>query len=57
MVFALGNKACREGFSVLDRRASRLYADLGQAQGEGRLVRLIAALERLNLLIPRRLGT
>jgi DNA replication protein DnaC len=48
---ALGNKACRDGFSVLYKRASRLFADLAQARGEGRLARLIAALERVNLLI------
>jgi len=48
---ALGNKACRDGFSVLYKRASRLFADLAQARGEGRLSRLIAALERINLLI------
>jgi DNA replication protein DnaC len=34
---ALGNKACRDGFSVLYKRASRLFADLAQARGEGRL--------------------
>jgi DNA replication protein DnaC len=48
---ALGNKACRDGFSVLYKRASRLFADLAPARGEGRLPRLIAALERVNLLI------
>ena len=48
---ALGNKACRDGFSVLYKRTSRLFADLAQARGEGRLLRLIAALERINLLI------
>jgi DNA replication protein DnaC len=48
---ALGNKACRDGFSVLYKPASRLFADLAQARGEGRLSRLIAALERVNLLI------
>jgi DNA replication protein DnaC len=47
---ALGNKACRDGFSVLYKRTSRLFADLAQARGEGR-PRLIAALERVNLLI------
>ena len=40
---ALSNKACRDGFSVLYRRTSRLLADLAQARGEGRLARLIAA--------------
>jgi DNA replication protein DnaC len=34
---ALGHKACREGFSVLYKRASRLFIDLAQARGEGRL--------------------
>jgi DNA replication protein DnaC len=48
---ALGNKACRDGFSVLYKRIPRLFADLAQARGEGRLSRLIAALERVNLLI------
>ncbi|MGY4592801.1 hypothetical protein ACVWXL_000547 [Bradyrhizobium sp. GM22.5] len=38
---ALGNKACRDSFSVLYKRASRLFADLAQARGEGRLARLI----------------
>ena len=33
-----GNKACRDGFSVLYKRASRLFADLAQARGEGRLL-------------------
>ncbi len=48
---ALGNKAYRDGFSVLYKRASRLFADLAQARGEGRHSRLIAALERINLII------
>jgi DNA replication protein DnaC len=48
---ALGNKACRDGFSVLYKRASRLFADLAQARGEGRLSRLMTTLERTNLVI------
>src|SRR6266851_395943 len=48
---ALGHKACREGFSVFYKRASRLFADLAQARGEGRLPRLMTALERIRLLI------
>ena len=48
---ALGHKACREGFSVLYKRASRLFTDLAQARGEGRLPRLMNALERTRLLI------
>lgn len=48
---ALGHKACREGFSVLYRRAPRLFAELATARGEGRLPRMLAALERTRLLI------
>ena len=48
---ALGHKACREGWSVLYRRASRLFAELATARGEGRLSRLLATLERTRLLI------
>jgi DNA replication protein DnaC len=48
---ALGHRACREGFSVLYRRAPRLFADLATARGEGRLPRMLATLERTRLLI------
>lgn len=48
---ALGHKACREGFSVLYRRAPRLFAELATARGEGRLPRLLATIERTRLLI------
>jgi DNA replication protein DnaC len=48
---ALGHKACREGFSVLYKRASRMFSDLTQARGEGRMPRLLTALERTRLLI------
>jgi len=48
---ALGHKACREGFSVVYKRASRLFGDLTQARGEGRLPRVLTALERVRLLI------
>jgi hypothetical protein len=48
---ALGHKACREGFSVLYRRAPRLFADLATARGEGRLPRMLTTLERTRLLI------
>jgi DNA replication protein DnaC len=48
---ALGHKACRDGFSVVYRRASRLFAELATARGEGRLPRTLAMLERTKLLI------
>jgi DNA replication protein DnaC len=48
---ALGHRACRDGFSVLYKRAPRLFADLAQARGEGRIARLMATMERTQLLI------
>jgi DNA replication protein DnaC len=48
---ALGHKACRDGYSVLYRRAPRLFADLAQARGEGRIARMMTSLERINLII------
>jgi DNA replication protein DnaC len=48
---ALGHKACRDGISVLYRRAPRLFAELATARGEGRLPRMLAMLERTRLLI------
>lgn len=48
---ALGHQACRESFSVLYRRAPRLFAELATARGEGRLARMLAMLERTRLLI------
>ena len=48
---ALGHKACREGFSVLYRRAPRLFVELATARGEGRLPRMLAMLGRTRLLI------
>jgi hypothetical protein len=48
---AVAWKACRDGFSVLYRRAPRLFADLATARGEGRLARLVRSLELTRLLI------
>ena len=48
---ALGHKACRDGFSVLYKRAPRLFADLSQARGEGRLARTLLSISRIQLLI------
>jgi DNA replication protein DnaC len=48
---ALAHKACREGFSVLYKRAFRLLADLAQARSEGRLPRLLSSIERTRLLL------
>jgi len=48
---ALGHKACRDGFSVLYKRAWRLFSELAQARGEGRVSRLLTSIERTQLLI------
>src|ERR671932_110603 len=48
---ALGHKACRDGVSVLYKRTPRLFADLAQARGEGRLGRVLTTIERMQLLI------
>lgn len=48
---ALGQKACREDFSVAYHRAPRLFAALGLARGDGRYAKLLKALARVDLLI------
>lgn len=48
---ALGQKACREDFSVVYHRAPRLFAALGLARGDGRYARMLKALARVDLLI------
>ena len=47
LAWALGLKACRDGFSVLYKRESGLFTDLAQARGEGRLPQPMSALERV----------
>jgi DNA replication protein DnaC len=48
---ALGNKACRDGYTVLFRRASRLYDELGQARADGTLPLLLKRLAKADVLI------
>jgi DNA replication protein DnaC len=48
---ALGDKACREDFSVAYHRMSRLFATLALAHGDGRYAKLLRALSRTDLLI------
>ncbi|SKA24812.1 IS21-like element helper ATPase IstB [Consotaella salsifontis] len=48
---ALGQKACREDFSVAYHRAPRLFATLSLARGDGRYARLLKSLARVDLLI------
>lgn len=48
---ALGQKACREGLSVLYLRLPRFLQELSIAKGDGRYVRLMKALAKTDLLI------
>lgn len=48
---ALGNKACRDGYGVLFKRASRLYDELGQARADGTLPLLLKRLAKADVLI------
>jgi DNA replication protein DnaC len=53
---ALGQKACREDFSVQYHRAPRLFAELDLARGDGRYAKLLAKLAKVNVLILDDLG-
>jgi len=48
---ALGQKACRDGHSVIYRRASRLFDELTQARADGTLPLLLRRLAKANVLI------
>lgn len=48
---ALAHKACREGYTALYLRASRLFEDLSLARGDGRYRKLLAKYARLDLLV------
>lgn len=48
---ALGHKACRDDRSVLYQRIPRLFNALALARGDGRHVRLLRTLARVDLLI------
>jgi DNA replication protein DnaC len=48
---ALGDKACREDFSVMYYRMPRLFTTLALAHGDGRYAKLLRALSRFDLLI------
>lgn len=48
---ALGQKACRDGYSVLSTRASALFRDLGLARADGSLRNLLVRLSRIDVLI------
>ncbi|MFN8626246.1 MAG: IS21-like element helper ATPase IstB [Candidatus Binatia bacterium] len=48
---AFGQKACREGFSVIYRRVPRMLSELHIAHGDGSLPRLLARWAKTDLLI------
>ncbi len=48
---ALGHKACRDGRAVLYQRVPRLFEALALARGDGRHVRMLKGIARLDLLI------
>ena len=48
---ALGMQACRQGLSVRYFRSARLFEDLSIAHGDGRYLRLIKQLSKVDLLI------
>lgn len=48
---ALGQKACREGFVVVYRRASRLFDELAQARADGTYPLLLRRLAKAQVLI------
>ena len=48
---ALGQKACRDGFTVIYRRASRLFDDVVQSRGDGSYAKLLSRLTKVQLLI------
>jgi DNA replication protein DnaC len=48
---ALGNKACRDGFTVVYRRASRLFDELAQARADGTYPHMLRRLAKVQILI------
>ncbi len=48
---ALGQKACRDGFSVVYRRAPRLFDELAVARADGTYATLLKRLAKTNVLV------
>jgi DNA replication protein DnaC len=48
---ALAQKACRDGFTVVYRRATRLFDELAQARGDGTYPHLLRRLAKAQVLI------
>jgi DNA replication protein DnaC len=48
---ALAQKACRNGFTAMYDRASRLFQELAIAKGDGRYARMLATISRKHVLV------
>lgn len=48
---ALAHKACREGFTVQYHRTSRLFGELAVSRADGRYLRLLKSLAKVDLII------
>ncbi len=48
---AFAQKACREGFSAVYLRMSRLFEDLSLAKGDGRYVKMLTGFAKTDLLV------
>jgi DNA replication protein DnaC len=48
---AFAEKACRDGFSALYLRMSKLFEDLSLAKGDGRYLKLLTSIAKTDLLI------
>jgi DNA replication protein DnaC len=48
---ALGNKACRDGYTVLYRRTTRLFDELAQARADGSMPVLLRRYAKTSVLI------
>ena len=48
---ALGQKACRDGFSVLHKRTPELFRELAAAHADGSIGRLLFRLSRIDILL------
>jgi DNA replication protein DnaC len=48
---ALGNKACRDGYAVIYRRATRLFDELAQARADGSMPVLLRRYAKASVLI------
>lgn len=48
---AFAQKACREGFSALYLRMTKLFEDMSLAKGDGRYLKLLASFAKVDLLV------